>query len=162
MNHVESLIAEWYRYQKYLVCANVRTRKGKRGGWQRELDVLAYRPKDRLLVHIEANPSADTWAVRKQRLGKKFDLKHEEYEELINASIGRIKKIAVIGWSEKPYGQRLGEEIEIISTKHLLREIARELSKLDFDHSAIPETMPLLRTVQLTMRLCMAKRTVND
>ena len=53
-----------------------------------ELDVLAYQPSTRTLLHIETSGDADPWDERKNRfLGKKFILSKTEYEEMIGSPI---------------------------------------------------------------------------
>ncbi len=42
MNFLEQLAAEWFEYTGYFVRANARARKRSAGGWDMELDVLAY------------------------------------------------------------------------------------------------------------------------
>ena len=52
MNFLETLVAEWYEYTGYFVRTNPRTRKRAKGGWDVELDVLAFAPGDQRLIHI--------------------------------------------------------------------------------------------------------------
>jgi len=53
MNHLEQLVAEWYEYQGYFVRRNVHVGKRSNGGWECELDVVAFNPSEKHLVHIE-------------------------------------------------------------------------------------------------------------
>ena len=45
MNYLEQLVAEWYDYNGYLVRKNVRARKRASGGFDNELDVIAFQPE---------------------------------------------------------------------------------------------------------------------
>ena len=75
MNFLETLVAEWYEYSGHFVRANARTRKRDKGGYDVELDVLAYSPPDERLIHIETSGDANSWPERRSRfLGKKFVL----------------------------------------------------------------------------------------
>lgn len=44
MNYLEQLISEWYEYQGYFVRRNVLVGKRSDGGWECELDVVAFHP----------------------------------------------------------------------------------------------------------------------
>jgi hypothetical protein len=44
MNHLEALAAEWLNYNHYFVRSGVKVGKRARGGWDGELDVVAFHP----------------------------------------------------------------------------------------------------------------------
>jgi len=67
MNFLEQLVGEWYEYEGHFVRSNVRARKRAKGGWDAELDVLAYDPSNGTLLHVETSGDADSWAERKRR-----------------------------------------------------------------------------------------------
>ena len=71
-NFLEQLVGEWYEYNGYFVRRNVLVGPLAHGGYECELDVVAFHPEERHLVHIEPSMDADTWAVRETRFGKKF------------------------------------------------------------------------------------------
>ena len=48
-NHLESLVAEWYEFQGYFIRRNVRVGKLPKGGYEAELDVVAFHPEQRSL-----------------------------------------------------------------------------------------------------------------
>ena len=101
MNFLESLVAEWYEYTGYFVRTNLRTRKRPKGGWDVELDVLAFAPGDQRLIHIETSGDANSWSKRKNRfLKKKFILSHQEYGKLIGFKVRKVERIAVVGWAK--------------------------------------------------------------
>jgi hypothetical protein len=70
-NFLEQLIAEWYELQGYFIRKNVLVGKRDRGGYECELDVVAFHPSKRHLVHIEASMDASSWAERERRFDKK-------------------------------------------------------------------------------------------
>lgn len=72
-NFLEQLVAEWYEYQGYFVRRNVRVGKWTKGGYEGELDVVAFHPETKRLVHVESSMDADSWGKRKQRFTKKFE-----------------------------------------------------------------------------------------
>jgi len=66
-NHLEQLLAEWYEYKGYIVKRNLQVGKRKKGGFECELDIVAFHPELKHLVHLEPSLDADSWAVREQR-----------------------------------------------------------------------------------------------
>ena len=55
MNFLEQLAAEWYEYQGFFVRRNIKFggAAGKStGGHSGEIDIIAYKPKNRILLHI--------------------------------------------------------------------------------------------------------------
>src|SRR5262249_49187492 len=71
-NHLEELVAEWYQLQGYFVRRNVQVGKRLQGGYECELDVVAFHPARQKLVHVEPSLDADKWEKREQRYAKKF------------------------------------------------------------------------------------------
>lgn len=59
-NYLEQLAAEWYEYQGYFVRRNIRVGLRKQGGYEGELDVVAFHPGRVALVHIETSMDADS------------------------------------------------------------------------------------------------------
>ncbi len=57
MSHLEDLIAEYYDWRGYLVKRNIKVGRLQHGGWEMELDVIAYHPHTNHLIHLE--PSLD-------------------------------------------------------------------------------------------------------
>jgi hypothetical protein len=67
MNFLESLTAEWYAIQGYFVRTNIKANRRGNGGWNNEIDVLAYDPGTAKLVHLETSWDAFTWEKREAR-----------------------------------------------------------------------------------------------
>lgn len=152
MNFLESLVAEWYEYSGYFVRSNPRARKRQKGGWDVELDVLAYSPSDQRLIHIETSSDANSWQERKDRfLKKKFILSREEYESLIGSSINKIERIAIVGWSSTKTDLSWGEDIKVLLIPQLLEEITTKLRANSPLKQAVPESFPLLRAIQMAL-----------
>jgi hypothetical protein len=152
MNFLESLVAEWYEYSGLFVRSNPRTRKRPNGGWDLELDVLAYSPSDRRLIHIETSGDANSWQKRKDRfLTKKFILSKDEYESLIGSSIRTIERIAVVGWGSTKSDLNWGEGIQVQLIPELMEQITTKLKEAPPFRQAIPESFPLLRAMQMAL-----------
>lgn len=71
-NHLESLVAEWYEFNGYFVRRNVKVGRRPQGGYECELDVVAFSPEKNSIVHVEPSLDADTWQERERRYAKKF------------------------------------------------------------------------------------------
>ena len=152
MNFLESLVAEWYEYNGLFVRTNPRTRKRPKGGYDVELDVLAYSPSDRRLFHIETSSDANSWQERKDRfLKKKFILSQAEYESLIGSSINTIERIAVVGWGSTKSDLNWGDGIRVQLIPELLEEITSKLKETSPLKQAVPESFPLLRAMQMAL-----------
>jgi hypothetical protein len=44
-NHLEDLVAEWYQFQGFFVRRNIQVGKRLRGGYECELDIVAFQPR---------------------------------------------------------------------------------------------------------------------
>ena len=75
---LEQLTREWYEYQRYFVRQNVNVGLRAKGGYECELDVVAFHPKTRHLIYIEPSMDADSWAMREKRYEKKFAAGHRK------------------------------------------------------------------------------------
>lgn len=71
-NFLEQLVAEWFEYQNYFIRRGVRVGKRSLGGYDGELEVVAFRAAPRRIVHIETSTDGDSWAKREERLERKF------------------------------------------------------------------------------------------
>ncbi len=153
MNFLETLVAEWYEYSGHFVRANPRTRKRAKGGWDVELDVLAFFPGDQKLIHLETSSDANSWPERKKRfLEKKFILSHQEYERLIGFKVQKIERVAIVGWMKSTKADlNWGENITVVLIPTLMEEITAKLKAIDPMRQAVPEGFPLLRAMQMAL-----------
>lgn len=154
MNHLEQLIAEYYDWQGFLVKRNAKVGRRGAGGWEMELDVVAWHPERLELVHIEASLDAHSWAKRAERYTKKFEcgekyILQEVFRWLTPGTT--ILRIAIFPtapadgstiagaevWAVDDFVKRIGDEIRA----------GKVMSK-----EAISEQFPLLRTMQLALR----------
>jgi hypothetical protein len=153
MNFLEQLVAEWYEYERYFVRSNVRARKRMKGGWDVELDVLAYDPINNTLLHVETSGDADSWAERKLRfLTKKFILTRKEYEVILGHKVSKIKKIAIVGYARSTKADlNWGPDIEVVLIPDLMSQIAGKLRSQKPIQEAVPEGFPILRAMQMVL-----------
>ena len=153
MTFLEQLVAEWYEYEGCFVRSNVRARKRAKGGWDVELDVLAYDPSNNTLLHVETSGGADSWAERKRKfLTKKFILTREEYEAIIGRKVNKIRKIAIVAYARSTKANlNWGQNIEVVLIPDFMKQIAEKLRSQHPMHEAVPEGFPILRAVQTVL-----------
>jgi hypothetical protein len=149
MNFLEQLVAEWYEYQGYFVRRNIHVGKRAGGGWECELDVVAFHPGKKHLVQIEPSMDSNSWLTREKRYSKKFEAGKRYIPGIfINIDIpDQIQQIALFGLGSKANNPTLaGGTVWLVSD--LLAEIFTVLRNKRVEHEAVSEQFPLLRTIQ--------------
>lgn len=151
-NHLERLAAEWYEYQGYFVRRNVLVGPRLRGGYEGELDVVAFSPEKKHLVHIEASLDADSWATREYRFKKKFSAGRKYIPKIFKGlKIPKdIEQIALLVFASKQNHQEIAGG-KLVLASEFLNEIMEHLSQKKIAQSAVPENLALIRTLQLAM-----------
>jgi hypothetical protein len=152
MNHLEQLIAEWYEYQGYYVRRNVLVGKRLKGGYECELDIVAFHPEKKELLHIEPSLDADSWETRERRYGKKFLAGRKYIRKLFNGLDlpAEIKQQVVLVFASKAnHTEVAGGKVVLI--EEVLADIARELQTKKINSQAIPEQYASLRTIQFVV-----------
>lgn len=149
-NHLEQLVSEWYEFQGYFVRRNVWVGKRAKGGYDCELDVVAFHPGKRHLVQIE--PSGDTfsWATREARYKKKFAAGRAHIPKLFEGLPvpAEIEQIALLTFASTKNIKTLGGG-KVLTMPEFLGAIQTGVSGKAFNNSAISENWPLLRMVQM-------------
>lgn len=149
MNFLEELVAKWYEFQGYFVRRNVLVGPREKGGYESELDVMAFHPGNRHLVHIEPSMDALSWGAREKRFVKKFKAGRRYIPQLFESLDipDEIEQIARLAYGSKKNRETLaGGKILLVS--ELLREIFAVLRNLNVASSAVPEDKPVLRALQ--------------
>jgi hypothetical protein len=151
-NFLEQLVAEWYEYRGYFVRRNVPVGKRSKGSHEVELDVVAFNPATRRVVHIEPSLDAESWATRERRFRKKFDAGREHIPALFPGYEvpEEIEQIAILIFASKANHPTLGGG-QVLLVSDLMREIMEELSDKKSSENAVPEHHALLRTLQLVV-----------
>jgi len=149
-NFLEQLVAEWYEYQGYFVRRNVLVGKRQEGGFDCELDVVAFNPETKHLVHVEPSTDAAAWDERERRYTKKFEAgrKHipgmfagllppeavpEQLALLVFAPAGRERTLA---------GGR------VVHVSDFLAQIIARFAGVPMTKGQVPEQFSLLRMAQ--------------
>ncbi|WP_051275660.1 hypothetical protein [Aestuariibacter salexigens] len=152
MNFLESLTAEWYGYQGYFVRTNIKANRRSNGGYNNEIDILAYMPSTGELVHAETSWDAMTWERREERyISKKFIFTNEQYAEIVGSVPSTIKKRAIIGTSRTQPKEIWGDDIEVTTVPNFISEITNGLKGKHPMREVIPETYPCLRSFQFVL-----------
>lgn len=147
-NYLEQLVAEWYEYQGYFVRKNVLVGKRKKGGYEGELDVVAFHPEKFHLVHIEPSMDTYTWEVRENNYQKKFK-NGKIYIPKLFAGMKipvNIEQIALFGFIGKKHPQSIAGG-KIVTIMEFLKEICYKTKNNTSGKNIIPEQFPVLRTI---------------
>ena len=149
MNHLEQLTAEWYEFRGYFVRRNVQVGKLLKGGYECELDVVAFCPNKKHLVHIEASIDAQSWAEREKRYSKKFEAGKKYVPKIFQGMIlpNDIEQIALLGFASNNKVKTLAGG-RVMTSSELLNEITAGIGHMKIAKAAIPEQLSLLRTIQ--------------
>lgn len=152
MSHLEDIIAEYYDWKGYLVKRNIKVGKLSHGGWEMELDVVAFDPHTEHLIHLEPSIDAHSWATREQRFTKKFIAARKYiFSEVFTwlDSGMEIEQVAIL--TSHPKGRDILAGGKIVSIDELMTEIRQRVVECGIvAKNAIPEQYPHLRTLQLS------------
>jgi|ERR1017187_6518850 hypothetical protein len=148
MSFLEQVVSEYYQHRGYYVRVNVHALKRSKGGYDGELDVLAFEPKQRVLVHVETSWDSDTWEEREEKFKRKFRYDDSQYRAILRLPMREVKRRAVIGGalSVPTHVHWLG--IEILTVPLLFREIGRYLDDKHPSRRVVPENLLCLRSIQ--------------
>jgi hypothetical protein len=152
INFLEQLAAEWYEFSGYFVRRNILVGKRAAGGHECELDIVAFHPLKKHLIHIEPSMDADSWSEREKRYKKKFDAGNKYIPSLF---IGldlpkKIDQVALLGFAGKKHPEFVGGG-RVVVTQELLPDILRKLKKYYDKNISISEQFIILRTLQLVV-----------
>jgi RNase P/RNase MRP subunit p29 len=152
MNHLEQLVAEWLQYNDYFVRTSVPVGPRDNGGFEGELDVIAYHFARNHLVHVECSLDALSMPKRQAKFELKFkrgrkyikdvfrkvsgdlDLPEPEQIVLLQFAGGNVREIG---------GARL------VTVREFINEVYDGLKGKTPQSKSVPSNLPLLRTLQL-------------
>ena len=150
MSHLEDLLFEHLDWRGYLVKRNIKVGKLSHGGWEGELDLVAYHPQTGDLVHMEPSIDAHKWERRDERFSKKFECGRKYIFPDVFPWLNRdtpLRQVAVLvsrGTRECVGGG------EIITIDEIAKQIKNDvIGRGKMAKAAIPEQYALLRTAQL-------------
>ncbi len=152
MSHLEALIHEYYEWRGYVVRRGVKVGRLKHGGWEGELDIVAFHPQQQTLLHLEPSIDAHSWAVREQRYERKFRVGRKYIFSEVFPWLDRktaLTQVAILvsrGKRSHIAGGTIRTVDELVAE---MREAV--LAEGSMATRAITELYPLLRTVQLVV-----------
>ena len=151
MNHLEGLLRQYYEWNGYIVRSNVKVGRLPHGGWTGELDIVAYHPQTKKLIHLEPSMDAHSWHKREERFAKKFaaGIKYigSEVFPWVDESIP-IDQVAVLASSSR----RELAGGKVVSIDEMMKAIKTDIIDCGIMvNNAIPEEFDLLRTIQMTV-----------
>jgi len=149
MNHLEELVSEWLEFNGYFVRRNVLVGKRPNGGYECELDVVAFHPLQRRLVHVEPSLDAHAWEKRETRFAKKFAAGKRHIPGMFEG-LGlpaTIDQIALLVFASTTGRTTLGGG-RILHVSSVYREILAGIRDRRVESKAVPEQFPLIRTIQ--------------
>jgi hypothetical protein len=146
---LEQLVGEWFEYNGYFVRRNVLVGRRPAGGYDCELDVVAFNSRTRHLVHVEASLDCDSWAKRELRYTKKFQAGRDHIPGLLpgNDIPMEIEQIVLLFYGSKSSHESVGGG-RIVLVSEFYQEITLGLRGRSVSRNAVPEQFPLLRTIQ--------------
>lgn len=149
MNHLEQLVSEWLDYNGYFVRKNVLVGKRSAGGYECELDVVAFNTQTNHLVHVEPSLDADSWVKREERFTRKFDAGRRYIPELFSGMDvpDDLDQVALFLFASKANHERVGGG-KVMLVSELYHEITTGLRGKRVAKKAVSEQFPLLRTIQ--------------
>jgi hypothetical protein len=149
VNLLEEILSEWFEFKGYFVKRNVRVGLLEKGGYQTELDIVAFHPETKHLVHIEPSGGATSWVKREEQYQKKFDAGRKYIPDLFRGLDipSEIDQIAVMAYATKSNRETVGGG-RILLFSELLVDIFREVCHWDIYKRVIPEKYGLLRLCQ--------------
>jgi len=152
LTHLEQLIAEYYDWLGFLVKSNVKVGKRAMGGYDMELDIIAYHPGDKRLVHVEASLDAHSRSKREKRYIKKFHMGEKYILSEVFTWLPPGTSIERVAIFPSIAGKQTLAEARLQSIDGFMQQVKGEILKgRVMAKEAIPEQYPLLRTIQLAL-----------
>lgn len=151
MSHLEELLTEYYQWLGCVVKCGALVGKLKHGGWEMELDVVAYEPQLNRILHIEPSLDAYSWEKREERFIKKFQAGQKyilpDLFPWLPPTTQLVQRAVLPSASLK---RRTLAGAEVVTVDEFVAEIRETIRNRGIaSRSAISEHYPLLRTIQL-------------
>ncbi len=116
------------------------------------MDIVAFHPRTKVMVHLEASTDADSWTERSRRFSKKFADAQKYYSQLLKFGYQSVEEVAIVGWGRSvPAGISFSHGVVIKTLPQFVSEITDVLRQRDPAKEAVPEHWPLLRAIQMSV-----------
>jgi hypothetical protein len=149
MNHLEQLVSEWLRYRGYIVQGPILVGARPSGGYEGELDVVGVNLDTRHFVHVECSLDALSLDQREIRFAGKFERGRRFARQFFSFVPNEVPldQVALLHFAP-PSDRRVGGG-RLVTGKEFVREILSGLDDTSSATSAVPTSLPLIRTLQL-------------
>jgi len=150
INFLEQLVAEWYEYQGYFIRRNVRVGKRTAGGYECELDVVAFHPQTKHLVHVEPSTDAGSWDERERRYKKKFEAGRKYIPGMFPGLLPPDtvpEQIALFVITSRNESRSLAGG-RVVHVSAFLEPIITQFAAFSMMKGQVPEQFTILRTLQ--------------
>ena len=115
------------------------------------MDVVAFHPQNKVLVHVETSTDSLSWEKRKSHFESKFGRAQKHYSELFHFEYDEVEKIAIVGLrSTIPNGVSFGKDVVIKTGPEFMSEITEYLKEKSPLKQTVPEHWPLIRLLQIS------------
>jgi hypothetical protein len=153
MSHLEELLTEYYEWLGHVVKCGAVVGKLAHGGWEMELDVIAYEPRANRILHIEPSLDANSWAERERRFIKKFQAGQKYIlAELFPWLPPTTQLVQRAVFPSASAERRTLAGAEVITVDELVAEVREAVRARGVaSRAAISEHYPLLRTIQFVV-----------
>ena len=147
-NVLEELAKEYYEYIKeYFVRTNVRfNKRKKKGGYKGEIDILAYVPNERKLIHLECSMGGESNDNGFKKAKKKFP-DNLDYKNLYpdnTLDFEKVEKLFIFKQTKELNDIVMPEGVKSVNLGAFIREVYNSLNT-DIMNKIIPEAYPLLQ-----------------
>ena len=153
MQHLEELLAEYHEWRGHVVKCNVLVGRRERGGWDMELDIVAYDPETTTIFHLEPSLGAEVGEKREKRFAKKFEAGRKYIQKDLFPWLPRETPIiqrAILTCA--PRSGRTLAGAQVITVDEIILEIKQAVSRKGIAaRAAISQHYPLLRTIQFVI-----------
>lgn len=148
-NHLEQLVGEWLELNGYFVRRNVLVGPRAQGGYDGELDAVAFHPGTRHLLHVEPSLDAHSWELREERFARKFALGRTHIPQLLAGldAPPEVDQVALLVFASRSNVEAIGGG-RIMLIGDLMQEIMTGVCTRRVERSAVPEQFGLVRTIQ--------------
>lgn len=154
VNFLEQMVSEWYEYNGYYVRRNVLVGKRPKGGYECELDVVAFHPGKKHLLQIEPSMDSASWANREHRYKKKFEAGKKYIPQMFKELCvpTQIDQVALLFYASSTTHNTIGGgRIQLVDD--FVKEILKELCAKRVHTDAVPEQFTILRAFQFASRV---------
>ena len=141
INTIEQVVAEWYDLRGYFIRRNIMRPNPPRG--QTDLDVVAFHPNTRHMIHIEGSTASERWSAVKLKMEAKFPLDRAYLARLYPD----LPLEQLLVYYRRVPDEHLDSGIRILAFPDLLSEIRAYLKTHRLDERKVPEAFPLLRVL---------------